>query len=71
MGYSNQLATQGVYFNDSTSKNPVPYYSTKPIYHTLGIANEPPMTRFLAQQLVDPRDVTAFAEPDPLGAPPV
>ncbi len=39
-GYSNQLGTQGVYFTGSTNKNPTPYYSTNPIYHTLGIAND-------------------------------
>jgi hypothetical protein len=39
-GYSNQLGTQGVYFTGSNSKNPTPYYSTNPIYHTLGLAND-------------------------------
>ena len=39
-GYSNLLGTQGVYYTDSTNGNPTPYYSTNPIYHTLGIAND-------------------------------
>ncbi len=40
-GYSNQLGTQGIYFIDSSdNKIPIPYYSTNPIYHTLGIAND-------------------------------
>ena len=39
-GYSNMLGTQGVYYTESASQNPSPYYSTNPIYHTLGIAND-------------------------------
>ena len=39
-GYSNLLGTQGVYYTGSTNGNPTPYYSTNPIYHTLGIAND-------------------------------
>ncbi|MGC1722846.1 MAG: hypothetical protein WA746_28040, partial [Isosphaeraceae bacterium] len=39
-GYSNLLGTRGVYYTGSTNGNPTPYYSTKPIYHTLGIAND-------------------------------
>ena len=39
-GYSNLLGTQGVYYTGSTKGNPTPYYSTNPIYHTLGIAND-------------------------------
>ena len=39
-GSSNLLGTQGVYYTNSTSKNPTPYPSTKPVYHTLGIAND-------------------------------
>ena len=39
-GYSNLLGTQGVYYTGSTNGNPTPYYSTNPVYHTLGIAND-------------------------------
>ncbi len=39
-GYSNLLGTQGIYYIDSTTPTPTPYYSTNPIYHTLGIAND-------------------------------
>ncbi len=39
-GYSNQLGTQGVYFIGSQNGIATPYYSTNPIYHTLGIAND-------------------------------
>jgi large repetitive protein len=39
-GYSNLLGTQGVYYTSSAGKVQTPYYSTNPIYHTLGIAND-------------------------------
>ncbi len=39
-GYSNQLGTQGIYYTGSTNNTSTPYYSTNPIYHTLGIAND-------------------------------
>ena len=39
-GISNLLGTQGIYYIDSTTPTPTPYYSTNPIYHTLGIAND-------------------------------
>ncbi len=39
-GYSFLLGTQGVYFVGGTSTDPIPYYSTNPVYHTLGIAND-------------------------------
>jgi hypothetical protein len=39
-GYSNLLGTQGVYYVDSTGSTTTTYYSTNPIYHTLGIAND-------------------------------
>ncbi len=39
-GYSNQLGTQGIYYSDSTNNTSTTYYSTNPIYHTLGIAND-------------------------------
>ena len=39
-GYSNQLGTQGIYYIGSTNNTSTPYYSTNPIYHTLGIAND-------------------------------
>jgi hypothetical protein len=36
-GYSNLLGTQGIYYTSTSGQN---YYSTNPIYHTLGIAND-------------------------------
>ena len=39
-GTSNQLGTQGIYYIGSTNNNSTPYYSTNPIYHTLGLAND-------------------------------
>ncbi len=39
-GYSNLLGTRGIYYTRSAGQNSTPYYSTNPIYHTLGIAND-------------------------------
>jgi large repetitive protein len=39
-GYSNLLGTRGVYYTSSAGNVQTPYYSTNPIYHTLGIAND-------------------------------
>ena len=38
-GYSNLLGTRGVYYT-TTGQNSTTYYSTNPIYHTLGIPND-------------------------------
>jgi hypothetical protein len=39
-GYSNLLGTQGIYYVGLSNGKPTTYYSTNPVYHTLGIANE-------------------------------
>src|SRR5262249_31927091 len=39
-GYSNRLETRGIYYIDATTGIPTPYFSTNPVYHSLGIAND-------------------------------
>ena len=59
-GLSNLLKTQGVYYTGSTNGNPTPYYSTNPIYHTLGIAND--QAEFWDYFPFHDRDFTGVAE---------